>query len=188
MRSSPGAGPLASRSQSLMLAVPRNRPEMAHEKEVTGMAKGTSQGAVAIGPWLVVFGGLLLLGLGALGMRNMFSGVVLQPPAILGEWQAYRAPWRLRFDEDKALVSSTGPSAADETRDWASTPGTYRIDFFGTLWVELKDGRKFTAALRPELPNQFDLVDTGTDVVTVFERVRHLPPLPGDLSKGAPAN
>jgi len=148
------------------------------------MPKEKLEAKVPIGPWLFVFGFLLALGLGYLGMRNLFSGVVLQPPPIVGEWQAYRTPWRLTFNEDETLVNSTGPSGADETQAWASAPGTYRIDFFGTLWVKLNDGRVYTAALRPELPNQFDLVESATDVVTVFERVQRLPPVPADVLRG----
>jgi hypothetical protein len=148
-----------------------------------GMPKEKPEAKVAIGLWLVVFGGLLALGLGYLGMRNLFSGVVLQPPPIVGEWQAYRTPWRLTFEEDKTLVSSKGPAQTDASEPWTSAPGTYSIDFFGTLWVKLNDGRVYTAMLRPDWPNQFDLVESATDVVTVFERVHRLPPMPGDAPK-----
>ncbi len=147
------------------------------------MPKEKPKAKVAIGLWLVVFGGLLALGLGYLGMRNLFSGIVLQPPKIVGEWQAYRTPWRLTFNEDKTLVSSKEPAQAEESQTWASAPGTYSIDFFGTLWVKLNDGRVYTATLRPDWPNQFDLVEAATDVVTVFERVHRLPPMPGDAPK-----
>jgi hypothetical protein len=143
----------------------------------------TPRGNVPIGPWLVVFGILLALGLGFLGMRNLFSGVVLKPPPIVGEWQAYRTPWRIVFDPDKTLVSSKGPAQSDASQPWVASPGTYSIDFFGTLWVTLSDGRAFSATLRPDWPNQFDLVESATDIVTVFERVLRLPPLPDDLPK-----
>lgn len=143
---------------------------------------------VPIGPWLVIFGGLLALGLGYLGMRNLFTGLVLQPPPIVGEWKAYRTPWRLTFNEDKTMVSATAPSGADDSQAWTSAKGTYRVDFFGTLWITLADAKVYTAQLRPELPNQFDIVDTGTDVVTVFERVQRLPPMPADVLRGSAAH
>lgn len=137
---------------------------------------------VPIGPWLFIFGGLLAAGLGYLGMRNVISGAVLQPPPIVGEWQAYRSPWRLTFNEDKTVVSAATSSGADDSPAPPATPGTYRVDFFGTLWVNLNDGRTYTAGLRPELPNQFDLVESATDVVTVFERVLRLPqPIPENV-------
>lgn len=141
---------------------------------------------VPIGPWLVVFGILLLLGLGYLGTRSLFSGIVLKPPPIIGEWQAYRIPWRLTFNPDNTLVTSTGPSKEDPSQPWTSGAGTYSIDFFGTLWVKLNDGRAYTATLRTDLPNQFDLVESGTDIVTVFERVHRIAPLPENAPVRAP--
>jgi hypothetical protein len=156
--------------------------EMSTPEETPERKKGASPGRVAIGPWLVVFGGLLLVGLVFYGTRNLFTGVVITPPPIVGEWQAYRTPWRLTFDKEKTVVSATGPSEPDQSQPWVSTPGTYRIDYFGTLWVNLNDGRQYTATLRPELPNQFDLVESATDIVTVFERVLRVPqPIPGNI-------
>ncbi len=138
--------------------------------------------AVVMGPWLVVFGGLLLLGIGYLGMRSMFSGIELKPPPIVGEWQAYRTPWRLTIGPDKTLVSSTGPAQPDASQPSTSTRGTYSIDPFGTLWVKLDDGKAYTATLRADWPNQFDLVESATDIVTVFERVLRVPqPIPENV-------
>lgn len=138
--------------------------------------KETPARGTPIGPWLVVLTILLLVGLIYLGTRNLFSGVILNPPQIVGEWQAYRTPWRMTFNADKTITNSTGTS--DNSQPWTTGPGTYSIDYFGTLWVTLDNGKVYTATLRPELPNQFDLIESATDVVTVFERVQRAPLVP----------
>lgn len=148
--------------------------------------KETPEGKAPIGPWLFVFGVLLVLGLGYLGMRNLFSGVTLKPPPIVGEWQAYRSPWRFTFNPDKSVVSTTDASGADDPESKAPVSGTYSIDYFGTLWVKLDNGKVYTATLRSDLPHQFDVVDSATDVVTVFERVRRLPSFPDEVPKASP--
>jgi hypothetical protein len=147
--------------------------------------------AAPIGALLFSLGLLLIMGIGYLAVRNIATGLVLTPPSIAGEWQAYRKDWRLKFDQDKTVVSSTGharsnPTDPETTIPAASISGTYKIDFFGTLWVTLSNGQVYTSTLRPELPNQFDVIDAATDVVTVFERVRILPPMPDDLPASTP--
>jgi hypothetical protein len=142
------------------------------------MPKEAPQRAKPIGALLFVLGALLVMAMGYLAVRNLASGLVLKPPPIVGEWQAYRTPWRLAFDPDKTVVSSTGPAEKDSSQPWTSRPGTYSIDYFGTLWVTLNNGQVYTATLRADLPNQFDLIDSNTDVVTVFERILRLPTMP----------
>jgi hypothetical protein len=151
------------------------------------MPKEAPRRATPIGALLVVLGALLVMAMGYLAVRNLSSGLVLKPTPIVGEWQAYRTPWRLAFDLDKTVVSSTAPAHADATDPWASAPGTYQIDFFGTLWVTLDNGAAYTATLRAERPNQFDLIDSRTDVVTVFERVPRLPRIPERAPKDSRA-
>lgn len=139
----------------------------------------TPERGIPIGRLVVILGVLLFFGLIFLvGTRNLFSGLVLSTPPVVGEWQANQAPWRLAFNEDKTLASSTGPSRAEESQSWTSVPGTYSIDFFGTLWVTLNNGKMYTAALKVDMPNRFDLIDSETFAVTVFERAQPISPSP----------
>ena len=50
-------------------------------------------------------------------------------------------------------------------------PGTYSVDYYGTLWVKLNNGKIYSAALAAEYPNRFDLIESDTLVPTVFEKV-----------------
>ncbi|HUZ91153.1 MAG TPA: hypothetical protein VMU78_04540 [Methylocella sp.] len=124
---------------------------------------------------LSVFG---FLGLAALGAWSLFGMVKFTNFPITGEWQAQRKPWHIEFRADKTIVSSTGPSQSGASQTWTSEPGKYKIDYFGNLWVMLKSGKTYTAALVPPAESlapashdRFDLIDSATDSVTVFERV-----------------
>ncbi|MGH6934883.1 MAG: hypothetical protein ACRED2_01625, partial [Methylocella sp.] len=69
---------------------------------------------------------------------------------------------------------------------WTSGPGTYSVDYFGTLWVTLNNGKVYSAALTEENPNRFDLIESETLVPTVFEKVRTTNPKPPDSPKESP--
>jgi hypothetical protein len=60
------------------------------------------------------------------------------------------------------------------------------VDYFGTLWVKLKDGKIYSAALAAENPNRFDLIESDTLVPTVFEKVPPATPTPPDSPKEPP--
>ncbi len=117
---------------------------------------------------LSLFGAVLLLFFGG---RTLTERVKLDSVSIAGEWQALRQPWHMELKPDKTIVSSTGPSQADASKPSTAGKGTYKVDFFGTLWVTLDNGKVFKAILNPEMPNRFDLVQMDTEGVTVFERV-----------------
>jgi hypothetical protein len=124
---------------------------------------------------LSIFG---VIGLAIFGGWGLYSMVKFANFPITGEWQAQRKPWHIEFHADKTIVSSTGPSQPDASQAWSSEPGKYKIDFFGNLWVMLKSGKTYTASLvpppeslAPVSHDRFDLIDTATDSVTVFERV-----------------
>ncbi|HUB64741.1 MAG TPA: hypothetical protein VL996_09920 [Methylocella sp.] len=136
--------------------------------------KKTPYQGIPVGRMLVILCVFGVLGLGLYGGRELIHMVKLTNFPITGEWQASGKPWRIEFRADKTLVSAQlGDSQAP-----APETGTYKVDYFGNLWVMLKSGRTYSAALAPiagELtpptPNRFDLIDTTTDNVTVFERV-----------------
>jgi hypothetical protein len=153
---------------------------------------------IPVGRMIVICGALGLLGLVALGTRQVMDTVKFVDISLVGEWQAPRKPWRLVFRPDKTIVSSTGPSQLSSSESavsepngsksgpseaWTSEPGTYSVDYSGTLWVKLKNGKYFTAALAAESPNRFDLIESGTDDVTAFQRVLQPKPNPPDSLK-----
>jgi hypothetical protein len=117
---------------------------------------------------LGLFGVVILV---FMGVRTLTERVKLDAVPIAGEWQAQRESWRIEFKPDNTIVSSTGPSRPDASQPWTSGKGKYKVDYFGTLWVTLGDGKVFKATLSPEMPNRFDLIEMATEGVTVFERV-----------------
>ncbi|MBO0733672.1 MAG: hypothetical protein J2P49_05005 [Methylocapsa sp.] len=119
---------------------------------------------------LSIFGGAVLI---LMGTRTLTERVKLSSVPIAGEWQASHKPWRIEFKPDNTIVSIAGPAAADPS---AKGKGTYKVDYFGTLWVTLDDGRTYKATLSPEMPNRFDLIEMTTENVTVFEKAQ--PPKP----------
>jgi hypothetical protein len=145
---------------------------------------------IPVGLLLIILSVFGAVGLVALGAKNLVGTVKLVNFPIAGEWEAKGRPWRMEFRPDKTVVSSTAPSPSAAPQTWASEPGTYKIDYFGNLWVMLKNGKTYTAALAP-LPdsmapspqNRFDLVESGTESVTVFEKVPSANP-PPPASKG----
>jgi len=137
------------------------------------MPKETPERRIPVDRVVVVLGILLFLGLILLvGTRNLFSGLVLKPPPVAGEWQAEQDPWRIAFNPDKTLASVLGGSRRDAVQPGTSVPGTYSIDFSGTLWIKLGNGKVYTAALKTDMPNRFDLIESETGVVTVFDRIQ----------------
>ena len=129
---------------------------------------------------LGIFGGGLLI---FMGTRTLTERVKLDTVSIVGEWQAQRQPWRIEFKPDNTIVSSTGPSRPDASQQWTSGKGKYNLDYFGTLWVTLDDGKVFMATLSPQMPNRFDLIEQATEAVTVFERVSPSKPNPPQSPK-----
>lgn len=136
------------------------------------MPKETPEKGVPIGRIVAVLFATLFAGLIYLGTRSLLSGVVLETPPVVGEWQAEQAPWRLTFNEDQTIISSTGPSQSDESQAWTSVPGKYSVDYFGTLWITLDNGKAYTASLKLDMPNRFDLVQSETFAVSVFQRIK----------------
>ncbi len=126
--------------------------------------------ALPINRMIIIFSAVGVLSLIAMGTRQLIGALAIKTIPIVGEWRAAGKPWRIVFRPDKTIVSFAGatpPKASD-----ASTPagGAYSIDYFGTLWVKLNDGRTYTATLSAETPNRLDLVDSSSEGVTVLER------------------
>ena len=133
---------------------------------------------VPLGRILIILSVFAFPGLIYLGVRRLGNFVKVVDIPIVGEWQAPGKPWRIVFRPDKTLVSSTGRSQ--------SGPGTYSVDYFGTLWVKLNNGKIYSAALAAESPTRFDLIESETLVPTVFEKVRPTTPTPPDSPKESP--
>ena len=140
---------------------------------------------IPVGRMIIIIGAFSLLGLIALGARQLSTITIVSIP-VVGEWQATNEPWRIVFRLDKTIVSSSGPSQPNASEAWTSAPGAYSVDYFGTLWVKLNNGRTYTAALTAESPNRFDLIESGNEGVTVFERVQPLKPNPSKKPRANP--
>jgi len=143
-----------------------------------------SDTGVPLGRILIILSVFAFPGLVYLGVRHLGDRIKIVDIPIVGEWQAPGKPWRIVFRPDKTLVSSTSQPSASQT--WTSGPGTYSVDYYGTLWVKLKDGKIYSAALTTENPNRFDLIESDTLVPTVFEKVRPPTPTPPDTPKESP--
>ena len=139
--------------------------------------KKRSDNGVPLGRILIILSVVAFPGLVYLGVRHLGDRVKIVDIPIVGEWQAPGKAWRIVFRPDKTLVSSTSPSQS-------SGPGTYSVDYFGTLWVTLNNGKIYSAALSAESPTRFDLIESETLVPTVFEKVP--PPTPPDSPKESP--
>jgi len=124
---------------------------------------------------LGLFGGAILI---FMGTRTLTERVSLNAIPVVGEWQAQRKPWRIEFKPDNTILSSTGPSEPSAAQPWTTGKGKYKLDYFGTLWVTLEDGKVFKAIPSPQMPNRFDLIEQATEDVTVFERVTQPKPNP----------
>jgi hypothetical protein len=147
--------------------------------------KKRSESGIPVGMLIIVLGVIGVVGLTGWGVWSLMGAVKLETIPVSGEWQAEGKPWRMEFRLDKTVVSSTGASQA-----WTSQPGTYRVDYFGNLWVTLKNGSIYTAALAPPpgalapaTLNRFDLIESGTEAVTVFNRTVPVKPKPQDSQK-----
>ena len=145
-----------------------------------------SDNGVPIGRILIILSVFAVPGLVYLGVRRLGNYVKLVDIPIVGEWQAPGKPWRIVFRPDKTLVTSTSPSQPSASQAWTSGPGTYSVDYFGTLWVTLNNGKIYSAALAAENPSRFDLIESDTLVPTVFEKVPPPTPTPPDLPKESP--
>ncbi|HTV33398.1 MAG TPA: hypothetical protein VME69_09920 [Methylocella sp.] len=121
---------------------------------------------------------VLILGLVAIGGWSLSGNIKLNTIPIVGQWQAEGKPWRLELRPDKTVVSSS---------EGSTEPGVYRVDFFGNLWVTLNNGKIYSANLAPPqnaltqvIQDRFDLVESGTDAVTVFDRQKTAAPAPAN--------
>jgi hypothetical protein len=141
---------------------------------------------VPLGRILILLSVFAVPGLIYLGVRHLGERVKVVDIPIVGEWQAPGKPWRIVFRPDKTLVSSTSPSQPSASQGWTSGPGTYSVDYFGTLWVKLNNGKIYSAALAEESPTRFDLIESDTLVPTVFEKVPTPTPKPPDSPKESP--
>jgi hypothetical protein len=145
-----------------------------------------SDNGVPLGRILIILSVFAVPGLIYLGVRRLGNFVKIVDIPIVGEWQAPGKPWRIVFRPDKTLVSSTSPSQPSASQAWTSGPGTYSVDYFGTLWVKLNNGKIYSAALTEESPTRFDLIESETLVPTVFEKVPPPTPTPTDSPKEPP--
>ena len=139
---------------------------------------------------VAVLGTVGLLGLIAIGAWSSSGNIKLDTIPVTGEWQAEGKAWRLEFRADKTVVSSTGTSQPAAPQAWTSEQGSYRVDYFGTLWVTLKSGKIYSASLAPPqgtlaptITNRFDLIESGTEAVTVFDRTSPIQPKPPESQK-----
>jgi hypothetical protein len=148
--------------------------------------KKRSDNGVPLGRILIILSVVAFPGLVYLGVRHLGDRIKIVDIPIVGEWQAPGKPWRIEFRPDKTLVSSTSPSQPSASQAWTSGPGTYSVDYFGTLWVKLNNGKIYSAALAAESPTRFDLIESETLVPTVFEKVRPTTPTPPDSPKESP--
>ena len=132
---------------------------MSTPEETTKAPKKEPRGGIPLERILIalsIVGIVLLL---FYGLRVLTERVKLDTVPVAGDWQAQRQPWRMELKPDHTIASSDGPS------------GKYKVDYFGTLWITLDNGKVFKATLNPEMPNRFDLIQMDTEGVTVFERV-----------------
>lgn len=128
---------------------------------------------VPLNRMIVIFGVVGVLGLIVMGARQLVTAIAVSSIPVVGEWQAAGKPWRIVFQEDKTIASF--PSADAQT----PVGGVYSVDYFGTLWIKLNDGRTYTATLSSETPNRFDLIDSASEGVTAFKRSAPAPlPMP----------
>ncbi len=150
-----------------------------------------SETGIPVGLLIIVLGVLGVIGLIAFGAWSLVGMVKLETIPVTGEWQAKGKPWRIELRADKTVVSSTGSSQPGASQTWTPEPGTYKVDYFGTLWVTLKNGKIYSAALIPPpgtlvpvSPDRFDLIESGTESVTMFDRTSPSKPKPA----GSPKN
>lgn len=147
-----------------------------------------SERGIPVTTLVVVLGAIGLLGLIAIGGWSLSGNIKLDTIPVTGEWQAEGKPWRLEFRADKSVVSSI--AASQQAQAWTSEQGTYRVDYYGTLWVTLKGGKIYSASLAPQqgalvptVTNRFDLIESGTEAVTVFDRKTPIQPKPPESQK-----
>ena len=145
-----------------------------------------SREGVPLGRILIILSVVAFPGLVYLGVRHLGDRVKIVDIPIVGEWQATGKSWRIVFRPDKTLVSSTSASQPSASQAWTSGPGTYSVDYYGTLWVKLNNGKIYSAALAAESPTRFDLIESDTLVPIVFEKVRPTTPTPPDSPKESP--
>src|SRR6202045_2020062 len=108
--------------------------------------KGSDSG-IPVGRLLIILSVFAIPGLIYLGDFRMAGRVKIRDIPRVGAWQAPDKPWPIVFRPDKTLVSSTSPSQPSASQAWTSGPGTYSVDYYGTLWIKLKDGKIYSAAL-----------------------------------------
>jgi len=111
----------------------------------------------------------VLIGVGVTGFmeqRHLQTNGSVSSTMILGEWRAIDKPWRIVFRADRTLSMST----ADSSDPVAFKAGGYQFESAGMVSVNMENGKNFTATFREFTPNQFDLVDSEKQAVTVFAK------------------
>ncbi len=132
---------------------------------------------------IVIFGVVGALSLVFMGARQLVGGLALKSVPIVGEWRAVGKAWRIEFHPDKTISSLVPPNPPKGAEPSASSDGVYSIDYFGTLWVKLNNGKVYTATLSSETPSRIDLIDSSTEGVTMFQRGSVGVPSPTTLDK-----
>jgi hypothetical protein len=95
---------------------------------------------------------------------------------IVGEWLAEGKPWRIVFRPDRTVdMSSTDPARSDSAEPSALEAshlgaGAYSLQPGGTLKIQMKNGRTFSAEWKSISPNRFDLIEGDAEGVTTFDR------------------
>ncbi|MGH6801186.1 MAG: hypothetical protein ACRECZ_07215, partial [Methylocella sp.] len=111
---------------------------------------------------------------------------------IVGEWSSTRGPEHLVFRADRT-VSMTVPAnpaqdntapAAPETSGPAPVTGKYQVLQGGKVGIQLMNAHKYSTTISPGSPNRLDLIDSATEGVTTFERVRAAPASAGTAQHG----
>lgn len=139
--------------------------------------------ALPINRMIIIFGAVGILALIGMGAKQLISAVAIKSIPVVGEWRAAGKSWRIVFRPDKTIVSFVGPSQPRAPDASPSGSGVYSVDYFGTLWIKLNDGATYTATLSLETPDRFDLVDSSSEGVTVFQRTPPGPEGPDSSAK-----
>ena len=133
---------------------------------------------------VIVIGGILgIMAFNRMSIARLQRSLPNANSQIVGEWTSTRGPEHLVFRADKT-VSMTVPAkpaedttapAAAETNSPAPVTGKYQVVQGGKVGIQLMNGTKYTTTISPGNPNRFDLIDSATQGVTTFERVRASP-------------
>jgi hypothetical protein len=133
---------------------------------------------------VVVIGFLAIMGYNRIAISRLARTMPNVNSQVVGEWKSTRGPEHLTFRADKS-VSMTIPASPAEpnsaqtappTNGPAPVPGNYVLAQGGRIIVELMNGKKYSTTISPQSPDRFDLIDSATDGVTTFERLKQPQP------------